>query len=233
MGKSEKQKWHEMNREQRKQYFMDYYLFPLSVIAVIVAVVCFLGWHFFLKPDEKNILYAAVVDDSLDEKKQAQAVSEIGDILGADGKYKQVHIDDSFYLKDGALDKIQVYLHSQQIDVLILDEDVFQEFAGYGYFRSLDELSEENLADKYHTEYVYAAGYRDSDAVSFEDHETGQGEIKPYGLSLDGNNRYTDMSGGYLEHPVLAVAVNAPNPENALKFLDYLMDGKEGENNGV
>ena len=41
------------------------------------------------------------------------------------------------------------------------------------------------------------------------------------------------MSGGYLEHPVLAVAVNAPNPENALKFLDYLMDGKEGENNGV
>lgn len=45
--------------------------------------------------------------------------------MGADGKYKQVHIDDSFYLKDGALDKIQVYLHSQQIDVLILDEDVF------------------------------------------------------------------------------------------------------------
>lgn len=68
MRKSEKQKWHEMNREQRKQYFMDYYLFPLSVITVIVAVVCFLGWHFFLKPDEKNILYATVVDDSLDEK---------------------------------------------------------------------------------------------------------------------------------------------------------------------
>ena len=229
MKKTEKQKWMELNREQRKQYFLDYYLFPVSVAAVILAVVCLLGWHFFLKPQPENVLYAAIVDDSLDAKKQAQAVTEVSELLGADGKYRQVHIDDSFYLKDGALDKIQVYLHSEQIDVLILDQDVFEEFAGYGYFRSLDELTEDNLAEKYGTTYEYAAGYRDSDEVSFEDHETGQGETKPYGLSLSGNNRFTEMSGGYLEHPVFAVAVDAPNPENALKFLDYLMDGQEGE----
>ena len=229
MKKREKQKWMELNREQRKQYFLDYYLFPVSVAAVILAVVCLLGWHFFLKPQPENVLYAAIVDDSLDEKKQAQAVTEVSELLGADGKYRQVYIDDSFYLKDGALDKIQVYLHSEQIDVLILDQDVFEEFAGYGYFRSLDELTEDNLAEKYGTTYEYAAGYRDSDEVSFEDHETGQGETKPYGLSLSGNNRFTEMSGGYLEHPVFAVAVDAPNPENALKFLDYLMDGQEGE----
>lgn len=229
MKKTEKQKWMELNREQRKQYFLDYYLFPVSVAAVILAVVCLLGWHFFLKPQPENVLYAAIVDDSLDEKKQAQAVTEVSELFGADGKYRQVHIDDSFYLKDGALDKIQVYLHSEQIDVLILDQDVFEEFAGYGYFRSLDELTEDNLAEKYGTTYEYAAGYRDSDEVSFEDHETGQGETRPYGLSLSGNNRFTEMSGGYLEHPVFAVAVDAPNPENALKFLDYLMDGQEGE----
>lgn len=136
MKKTEKQKWIEMNKEQRKQYFLDYYLFPVSVIAVILAIMCFLGWHFFLKPDEENVLYAAVVDDSLAQEKQEQAVLDMQDILEADGKYKQVHIDDSFYLKDGALDKIQVYLHSQQIDVLILDQDVFEEFAGYGYFQA-------------------------------------------------------------------------------------------------
>ena len=109
--------------------------------------------------------------------RRLQEVLDMQDILEADGKYKQVHIDDSFYLKDGALDKIQVYLHSQQIDVLILDQDVFEEFAGYGYFQSLDELAGEDLAEKYDTDYVYAAGYRDTDEVSFEDHETGQGAI--------------------------------------------------------
>mgnify|MGYP002772532004 FL=1 len=229
MKKSEKQKWLEMNKDQRKQYFMDYYLFPVSVIIIILAIVCFLGWHFFLKPDEENVLYAAVVDDSLDQEKQEQAVLDMQDILRADGKYKQVHIDDSFYLKDGALDKIQVYLHSQQIDVLILDQDVFEEFAGYGYFQSLDELAGEDLAEKYDTDYVYAAGYRDTDEVSFEDHETGQGATEAYGLSLEGENCFTDMTGGYLEDPVFAVAVDAPNPENALKFLDYLMNGEGGE----
>lgn len=177
MKKTEKQKWIEMNKEQRKQYFLDYYLFPVSVIAVILAIMCFLGWHFFLKPDEENVLYAAVVDDSLAQEKQEQAVLDMQDILEADGKYKQVHIDDSFYLKEGALDKIQVYLHSQQIDVLILDQDVFEEFAGYGYFQSLDELAGEDLAEKYDTDYVYAAGYRDTDEVSFENHETGQRAI--------------------------------------------------------
>ena len=36
---------------------------------------------------------------------------------------------------------------------------------------------EMDLAEKYDTDYVYAAGYRDTDEVSFEDHETGQGAI--------------------------------------------------------
>ena len=229
MKKSEKQKWMEMNCEQRKQYFLDYYLFPVSVTAVILAVVFFLGWHLFLKPSEQNVLYAAVVDDSLDQEKQTQPVRDMEDVLGADGKYKQVHIDDFFYLKDGALDKIQVYLHSRQIDVMILEKDVFEKFAGYGYFQNLNELTEENLAEKYDVNYVYAAGCRDTDEVSFEDHETGQGEAEAYGLSLDGENRFTDMTGGYLEHPVFAVAVDAPNPGNALKFLDYLITGKGEE----
>lgn len=229
MKKTEKQKWMEMNREQRKQYFLDYYMFPTSVALVVFTVACLLGWHFFLKPQPESVLYAAIVDDSLNEKKQAQTAAEVRELLGADGKHKQVHIDDSFYLKDGALDKIQVYLHSRQIDVLILDQDVFEEFAGYGYFQSLDELTEDDLAEKYGTAYEYAAGYRDTDEISFEDHETGQGETKPYGLSLEGNNRFMDMSGGYLEHPVFAVAADAPNTENALKFLGYLMDGQGGE----
>lgn len=36
------------------------------------------------------------MDDSLAQEKQEQAVLDMQDILEADGKYKQVHIDDSF-----------------------------------------------------------------------------------------------------------------------------------------
>ena len=221
MQKSEVRKWPEMNRQQKIQYLKDYYLFPAAVVVILAAVVISLIWH-VARPRSENLLYAAVIDESLDEKKLEQATEDISELLGADGKKKTVQIDDSFYIKDGALDKLQVYLHSQQIDVVILDKELFEEYAGYGYFESLDEVTMEDLEKKYGEAYQYAAGYKDDEEVSFEDHETGQGEVKPYGIILKGDNRFTEMS-QYIKDPVFAVAEGTKNPENALKFLDQLL----------
>nr|WP_294676367.1 hypothetical protein [uncultured Blautia sp.] len=222
MRKSEVRKWPEMDRQQKIQYLKDYYLLPAVGVILLIAVAVSLIWH-VARPRTENLLYAAVIDESLDEKKLAQVTADMSNLLGADGKRKTVQIDDSFYVKDGALDKLQVYLHSQQIDVVILDRELFEEYAGYGYFESLDEVTEEDLEKKYGESYQYAAGYKEDDEVSFEDHETGQGEVKPYGISLSGDNRFTEMS-EYIKDPVFAVAVGTKNPENALKFLEYLME---------
>lgn len=222
MRKSEVRKWPEMDRQQKIQYLKDYYLLPAVGVILLIAVAVSLIWH-VARPRTENLLYAAVIDESLDEKKLAQVTADMSNLLGADGKRKTVQIDDSFYVKDGALDKLQVYLHSQQIDVVILDRELFEEYAGYGYFESLDEVTEEDLEKKYGESYQYAAGYKEDDEVSFEDYETGQGEVKPYGISLSGDNRFTEMS-EYIKDPVFAVAVGTKNPENALKFLEYLME---------
>lgn len=222
MRKSDVRKWPEMDRQQKIQYLKDYYLLPAVGVILLIAVAVSLIWH-VARPRTENLLYAAVIDESLDEKKLAQVTADMSNLLGADGKRKTVQIDDSFYVKDGALDKLQVYLHSQQIDVVILDRELFEEYAGYGYFESLDEVTEEDLEKKYGESYQYAAGYKEDDEVSFEDHETGQGEVKPYGISLSGDNRFTEMS-EYIKDPVFAVAVGTKNPENALKFLEYLME---------
>ena len=210
------------SKQQKIQYLKDYYLLPAVGVILLIAVAVSLIWH-VARPRTENLLYAAVIDESLDEKKLAQVTADMSNLLGADGKRKTVQIDDSFYVKDGALDKLQVYLHSQQIDVVILDRELFEEYAGYGYFESLDEVTEEDLEKKYGESYQYAAGYKEDDEVSFEDHETGQGEVKPYGISLSGDNRFTEMS-EYIKDPVFAVAVGTKNPENALKFLEYLME---------
>lgn len=222
MRKSEVRKWPEMDQQQKIQYLKDYYLLPAVGVILLIAVAVSLIWH-VARPRTENLLYAAVIDESLDEKKLAQVTADMSNLLGADGKRKTVQIDDSFYVKDGALDKLQVYLHSQQIDVVILDRELFEEYAGYGYFESLDEVTGEDLEKKYGESYQYAAGYKEDDEVSFEDHETGQGEVKPYRISLSGDNRFTEMS-EYIKDPVFAVAVGTKNPENALKFLEYLME---------
>ena len=192
MRKSEVRKWPEMDRQQKIQYLKDYYLLPAVGVILLIAVAVSLIWH-VARTRTENLLYAAVIDESLDEKKLAQVTADMSNLLGADGKRKTV-----------------------QIDVVILDRELFEEYAGYGYFESLDEVTEEDLEKKYGESYQYAAGYK-------EDHETGQGEVKPYGISLSGDNRFTEMS-EYIKDPVFAVAVGTKNPENALKFLEYLME---------
>ena len=69
MRKSEVRKWPEMDRQQKIQYLKDYYL------------------------------YAAVIDEFLDEKKLAQVTADMSNLLGADGKRKTVQIDDLFMSK--------------------------------------------------------------------------------------------------------------------------------------
>ena len=199
MRKSEVRKWPEMDRQQKIQYLKDYYLLPAVGVILLISVAVSLIWH-VARPRTENLLYAAVIDESLDEKKLAQVTADMSNLLGADGKRKTV-----------------------QIDVVILDRELFEEYAGYGCFESLDEVTEEDLEKKYGESYQYAAGYKEDDEVSFEDHETGQGEVKPYGISLSGDNRFTEMS-EYIKDPVFAVAVGTKNPENALKFLEYLME---------
>ena len=182
MRKSEVRKWPEMDRQQKIQYLKDYYLLPAVGVILLIAVAVSLIWH-VARPRTENLLYAAVIDESLDEKKLAQVTADMSNLLGADGKRKTV-----------------------QIDVVILDRELFEEYAGYGYFESLDEVTEEDLEKKYGESYQYAVGYKEDDEVSFEDHETGQGEVKPYGISLSGDNRFTEMS-EYIKDPVFAVAV--------------------------
>lgn len=223
--KAEKQKWKELDGKQKWQYFKDYYLIATCVIVAILIFAGNLIWTCFLKPEENTILYTAVIDDSLDEEKAEQVTCEVETLLGADGKSEQVFFDDGLYLDDSnSLMKLQVYISCGQIDVMIMDEDDFKEYAGNGTFISLDEVTEEDLQTKYGQEYVETAGYLETEDVSYEDNESGQGEVKPYGISLAGNNKYTDMASGYIENPVFAIVASSENTENALKLLDYFFE---------
>ena len=44
--KTEKEKWSEMNRHQRMQYFLDYYLVKLLVFTGIILAVVLFVWTF-------------------------------------------------------------------------------------------------------------------------------------------------------------------------------------------
>ena len=218
-SRTEKQKWEEMDKEQRRQYFADYYLRKMLGIAAGIFAFFFLGWH-FLKPAEETVLYVAVVDELLDEEKLEEMTEELNERFGADGKQKKVLIDDTFFMKDDALTRMEVYLHSAQLDAVIADEAVWRELAGYGFFKRLDRLGEDLGGWE---ELLWTAGYLDSEDISFEDREVARGEAAPYGVNLAGSRRFGEMK-EYMEHPVFAIAEGTENEERAVSFLDYLME---------
>lgn len=224
---SEKQKWSRMDQGQRIQYFFDYYLLKMIIGIGLFAVIGYLIWS-FVKPKDETVLCVAFIDEQLDEKKKEELTEELNRLCQADGKKKKVMIDDAFYMQDGGLSKLEVYLYNQQADIIIAEEDTWKRLAGYGFFQNMNEFLDEKSIKTYEKQYVFASGYKETEEVSMEDTETGQGKELPYGVSISESSRFRDIK-NHLERPVLAVADNAPNGENAKKFLDYLLENKVRE----
>lgn len=220
-NKTEMQIWKEMNISQRWQYFKDYYLFKMIVGIAIVSMGIFLCWN-FLKPIEKNVLYVAVFDESLDEQGTEQLQKQLEERYDADGKLQKVLIDDSFYTQKDGLTKLEVYLSNKQVDVIIADADTFQTLAGYGFMQDMKSALDQETYGKYQNNLFYTAGYQETESISFEDNETGRGEVLAYGINLSGSEEYHKL-GTILKQPVAGIAVGAPNLGNAVNFVKLLI----------
>ena len=221
MQKTEKQKWKEMDWKQRLGYFKDYYLLSTVIILAAAAVVIFLSWH-FLKPKVENLMYVGLVDETLDEQKKSALTAELEQILSADGASGKVVFDDMFYMKDDGLSKLQVYLSNGQMDAVIVGEETFKALAAYGFFEPLDEGGVSKALLSYEDRFYYTEGYKDTEEISFDDHETGQGEVKAYGIRLTDSGRYQEMA-TYVKDPVMGIVVDGEHPEYIEALLKILL----------
>ncbi len=208
-----------MNGRQRWQYFLDYYLLYTIIAAGIAAVFIFGVWH-FMKPESKNLLYVAVVDESLDQTELAKFKGRLEEKLGADGKGKKVLIDDSFYSREDGIHKLEVYVRNSQVDIVIAPSGIFDILAGFGFMQDAKEVLGETAA-QYEQRFYRAAGYRDTEEISFDDHETGQGGRKNYGIDISDSSVYERLQ-PLTEEPVMGFIVDMPNQANAVSFLEML-----------
>ncbi|OYP41126.1 hypothetical protein CG709_05020, partial [Lachnotalea glycerini] len=199
--------------------FIDYFLFPILCTAVGIAIVVSLCWHILHKSE--SILYVAVVDDILNDEETQKVEQELEKIFNNGTDRTFVTIDDSFYTDGDGLNKLEVYLSNHQIDLVIANEEVIRTFAGYGFMQDLNTVLEEDELERNTNQFLYAAGYKENDDISFEDKETGQGEILPYGVNIADSAEYKKL-GTILKNPVVGIANNAKNMQNAKIFLKWL-----------
>jgi hypothetical protein len=113
----------------------------------------------------------------------------------------------------GSQQRLQTYMFSGEIDVVIAPESVFQTFATSGYLDKLTEVLP--------TEFI--TSFTDSifNSTTSDNPITGA-----YGIYLDNTALFKDVS-NTSDRPVLGILVNSKHKDNGVEFIKYLYDYKK------
>ncbi len=221
---TEKSKWAKMNRDQKLVHFKTYYLRPLIVVCLVVAVAGYFFYSDVIR--KKNVVYqCAIVNENATELPvQAFAESFVESMNLDSDKNKAVF--QLYYTKEELasqvgtsastdLTRISSMIYASSMDSMIAGEEEFQVYLGNRFFVDLTELlGEEELSRIQDRLYI-------PESVG----EFKNEEKHPYGVFLQQNERYGQIFEGgasIVEKPILGVIFNSENKEASRQFLYYL-----------
>lgn len=132
-----KAEYEKLDSKGKFQFFKDYYLQTIVVIAVLVIVGGYYLYGSLTKP--QTVLYVAVCDDNLDEKQVEKLEKAVGTYLGLDNKHEIVTINTDYNSSNGTLsEQLQSYIYAGTCDVVIAPKKGFMSYASAGYFLEPD-----------------------------------------------------------------------------------------------
>lgn len=215
--KSERQKLSEMNGKEKWQYFKDYYL---KKTIVSVLLISFVGYFLYtvLSPKPETVLHIACANYQFSEEQIEKLEQEVTDYLGIDPNTEDVLFDPSYILSDfdySSAEKLSVLAFARELDVLIVPESKFQEYAFSG---SLWSLSDQLPTDLYSalSDKFYLSQVRQEE----ESYEEATGPSYVFGIYLDDIELFKDYPTE--DPPVLGIVLSGKNNENAVEFIRYL-----------
>lgn len=212
--KSEWQKWKELDKSQKKQYFMDYYFKIILIGVILIALAGYLIYTMFFRHQKETVFYAAVVYDMYNPEQKERIANEFGEYLEINTEDQQISFDDTYYKAEdmgmASMERLMTYIIAGQVDVIITSQEEFERMAQNGNFADLTEQLPTEL-------YSY---FEDSMCWTTQKEEDSK---KPYGIYLNGSETYKELYGS-LENPVIGIVVNSKYKNNANEFLKYLFE---------
>lgn len=220
-GQGEKQKWKELGRREKLQYFKDYYLKKVVIGAVVAGFGIWL-LSVMLSPKEETALYIAMINSASLQETEGGIAENLADILECEAA-DSIVIDSSYFMQLdgmdqgslGSIQKMSAQAYSGMLDIVIADEEEFHYFARQGYFMDLAEALPTNLYSHL-SDYIYLDQMEREEGDSIE-----YGEKLAYGIYLKDFARFAEMETG-MENPVFGIVANTEKRKNAVKTLKYL-----------
>ena len=212
---SEKEKWSNMTKKERWQYFADYYLLKIVAVVVIVAVVGSV-LHTMLTPKPEVILSVAVVNDAANQTLYDELQAQFNASVALDEETEQTVFDTGYTFNDydyQSWQKFSMYNMVGDLDVSILPYTYFEQYAPGEYFSPVAAHLSSGLYASL-SDYLLETKKTDDDGNLIPDSET------VYGIDLSSTWLYKDQQ---REEPMVLVINAAPeNVENIEKFLTLL-----------
>lgn len=215
--KSERQKLKDLSFKQKITYFNDYYR-NISLVIIIVFIVIVYFLYTIFSPKQKNALSVAVINETINPDKKELLIHDFSNFINLNTKNERLTFDDSYYLNLSdsmsmtapTQEKIAVLCYSNELDIIIADEEVFDFYASSGY---LDNLAEQLPTDLY-------SYFSNSFYMATNDGESAE-HSSAYGIYLDDSDIYSNLEGSDKRH-VLGIVANSRHKDNTLQFLRYL-----------
>lgn len=210
---TEKQKLSNMTFKEKIVYFRNYYLLKTIIIIVAIALVISFAYT-ILTPSPETVLYAAVINNAIDEETAATIQSEFEKHLNINPETQETRIDTSFIFgRDGNEtqytlgneQKFVTLLYANELDIIIAPESIFSIYVNNDSLGKLSDQLPSDLCSSLADSFYYSTTSEDSNASA-------------YGIYLDD----LGLSKNTSERMLLGMVVNSKNKSNASEFVNYL-----------
>ncbi len=210
--------WKSMTREQKLNYYREYYLLPTVVVVALVAlVVSFVVTA--LTPDPEVLLYVLTSGCQFTEEGEAALSEEMMGHLEA--TEEQIYVDDGHSYQTDAL-VLMAHLSAQEVDVLLMEEEYFEAMVNSGAYIDLREVFDEETLAAWEPYLVWTAGAEVEDPLAEEGEAAEERVACPYGIRLTGTDWLAENV--YGSDVVMGLTYNARGPENGRDCISWIME---------
>lgn len=232
--------------KEKWNYFWDYYKTRTIVIAMFAFLVI-VYVHSVLTAKEEAIFISLLNSVPGNAEAIYNLEEDFASYADIDTKEYEVVLDTSISLSTSgmgqavsdAVQRLTAYIASGKIDVIVGGSDMFVTEANQGIFVDLRTvLSEEQIAA--YEPYFYYVDQAHIDMINTPEHllditkelpqapdPTKPEEMKkpiPVGLFVSHLTKISDAYYFSGDYSVLGILLNAPHPEKALQFVDYVFE---------
>lgn len=230
---------------EKVKYFWCYYKWH-TVVVISVAVFLVVLIH-DVTTQKDNAFFAVMLNSlSLGQNEESPLIQEFADYAQIDREEYNVLMDDTITIDDTATDELSVssaqrmlvYTASGELDVVVGGADVFPDYSYNDMFEDLREVLSAEQLEKYEPYFYYidrkviaeieAAQENPEDSAYPEYPDPTRPEEMeepvPVGIFVTDCQKLNDNYYFNGDYTVLGVMVNAPCPEAALQFIDFLFE---------